>query len=306
MIQSQHVQNQLEMSRNVHDIKGMDKLRQAAKSGDENALREAAQQFEAIFVQMMLKSMRQAQDSMEDKSNPFNSQQVKFYRDMHDQQLAVDIASNGSMGMAELIVQQFTPGENGFMPSSVLRSDGNLPVAPTATTSQEQHVKPVKSAAFATPEEFIQKLLPQAKQAAEQLGIDPQALVAQAAVETGWGQFMIHDHRGQNSHNLFGIKADGRWTGDKTAIDTLEFNQGVAKKEKANFRSYTSFGESLKDYVSFVKDNPRYQEAVNNASEPGNYFSALQKAGYATDPEYADKIMSVLNQVVSKFSGGDE
>lgn len=308
MIQSQHAQSQLELSRNANDIKGLDRLRQAAQSGDKDALQEAAQQFEAIFVQMMLKSMRQAQDSMEDKSNPFNSQNVKFYRDMHDQQLAVDIASNGSMGMAELIVQQFTPGENGFTPASVIRSDGNLPEEGTRKSSTgsertDSVTRPTKAAAFGSPEEFIQKLLPEAQQVAKLLGIDPQALVAQAAVETGWGKYMIHDHRGQNSHNLFGIKADKSWQGDKTAIDTLEYNQGVAKKQKANFRAYTSFGESLKDYVSFVKDNPRYEQAINSASQPDAYFTELQKAGYATDPNYADKIMSVLNGAVKNFIG---
>ena len=314
MIDTQHVKSQLEMSRNANDLNGIDKLRQAAQSGDKGALQEAAQQFEAIFVQMMLKSMRQAQDAMEDKSSPFNSQNVKFYRDMHDKQLAVDIATNGSLGMAELIVQQFTPGENGFMPSSVLRNDGNLSGARANAVGVSEHRNSVsavneasratKAAAFDSPEEFIRQLLPQAQDVAEQLGIDPQALVAQAAVETGWGQYMIHDHKGNNSHNLFGIKADSRWQGNKTAIDTVEFTQGVAKKEKANFRAYDSFADSLKDYISFVKDNPRYQGAVNQASEPRQYFSELQRAGYATDPDYAEKIMSVFNGVVNKFVGG--
>ena len=314
MIETQHVKSQLELSRNANDLNGIDKLRQAAQSGDKGALREAAQQFEAIFVQMMLKSMRQAQDAMEDKSSPFNSQNVKFYRDMHDKQLAVDIATNGSLGMADLIVQQFTPGENGFMPGSVLRNDASLSGArANAVGLSEQSdslpvnsdvSRPTKAAAFDSPEEFIRQLLPQAQKVAEQIGIDPQALVAQAAVETGWGQYMIHDHNGNNSHNLFGIKADNRWQGNKTAIDTVEFSQGVARKEKANFRAYDSFADSLKDYISFVKDNPRYQGAVSQASEPRQYFSELQQAGYATDPDYADKIMSVFNGVVNKFVAG--
>ena len=316
MIDSQHLKSQMEMSRNVHDLTGIDGLRQAAQSGDKSALREAAQQFEAIFVQMMLKSMRKAQDAMEDKSSPFNSQNVKFYRDMHDQQLAVDIASNGSLGMAELIVQQFTPGENGFMPASVIRNDANLAqifsqhsnshAGVNVASTDAEALRPTKAAAFSSPEEFVRTLLPEAQAVAEQIGIAPQALVAQAAVETGWGQFMIHDHQGRNSHNLFGIKADNRWQGEKTAIDTLEFSQGVARKEKANFRSYDSFADSLKDYISFVKDNPRYEQAVSQADQPEQYFSALQKAGYATDPKYADKIMSVLNSVVNKFIGGSE
>ena len=98
MDQSLITQNPLELSRNANDIKGLDELRRAAQSGDSKALDEAAKQFEAIFVQMMLKSMRKAQDVMADKDSPFNSEQVKFYRDMHDTQIASDLASNGSIG----------------------------------------------------------------------------------------------------------------------------------------------------------------------------------------------------------------
>ncbi len=298
-----HIQNQLEMSRNVHDVKGLDNLRRAAKSGDENAVKEAAKQFEAIFVQMMLKSMRKAQDALADKDSPFNSQQVKFYRDMHDQQLAVDLSTNGNMGLADLIVQQLSPDAQGFTPASVMRGDATLSdirrsraaALDREQTSPLQSNQPTKQAVFASPKEFIETLLPRAEAIAEKLGISPKALLAQAAVETGWGKYVIHDHNGKNSHNLFGIKADKSWQGDKTAIDTLEYQQGIAKQQKAAFRTYSSFEDSLQDYVSFVKDNPRYEAAINNSDDPKAYFNALQKAGYATDPAYADKVMSVFN-----------
>jgi flagellar protein FlgJ len=303
------LKSQLEMTRNFHDVKGLDSLRQAALSGDKGALQEAANQFEAIFVQMMLKSMRKAQDAMADKDSPFNSEQVKFYRGMHDQQLAVDLSSNGSMGLADIIVKQLSPSEDGYLPASVIRNDANLAdvrrlqslaTTTTSVSSPDQTAQQTESkqSAFSSPTEFIHQLLPQAKEFAHELGISAQALLAQAAVETGWGKYMIHDKTGQNSHNLFGIKADRQWQGDKATVDTLEYQQGVAQKQKSAFRSYDSFSESMADYVSFVKDNPRYHKALENVSDPKDYFNALQEAGYATDPNYAKKVMSVLGNSV--------
>ena len=151
-----------------------------------------------------------------------------------------------------------------------------------------------KTAAFENAQSFIEQLYPAAQKAAEQLGIDPKALLAQAAIETGWGQHMIHNTSGENSHNLFGIKADRRWQGDRAMVDTIEFEKGVAATKKAPFRVYDSFADSMQDYVGFVKQNPRYDEAVNQSQSPLNYFSELQKAGYATDPEYANKVINVF------------
>ena len=297
----------LELSRNANDIKGLDELRRAAQSGDSKALDEAAKQFEAIFVQMMLKSMRKAQDVMADKDSPFNSEQVKFYRDMHDTQIASDLASNGSIGLAEIIVRQLGKTVDGYMPAGALRNDGNLSsinrntIVSTQKAQQEvlgnQPIKTFqsfKTAAFNNAQSFIEQLYPAAQQAAEQLGIDPKALLAQAAIETGWGKHMIHNTSGQNSHNLFGIKADRRWQGNRAIVDTIEFEQGVAAPKKAPFRVYDSFADSMQDYVSFVQQNPRYQDAIKQSDSPQVYFSELQKAGYATDPDYADKVIAVF------------
>ena len=302
MDQSPSMQSQLELSRNANDIQGLDTLRRAAQSGDKAALVEAAKQFEGIFLQMMLKSMRKAQDVLADEESPFNSEQVKFYRDMHDQQLANDLAANGSVGLAEIIVKQLGQMEDGYTPASVIRNDGNLSSINRRQAAAVQHAQAAvlgqnnyKASAFDSPQDFLETLYPQAKQAAEQLGMDPLALLAQAAVETGWGKHVIHNAQGQNSHNLFGVKADKSWTGDKTLIDSIEFEQGIAKTKKAPFRAYGSFGEALQDYVDFVKQNPRYEEAISNSQESQRYFTELQQAGYATDPEYADKIVSVLN-----------
>jgi flagellar protein FlgJ len=308
MDQSIVTQNPLELSRNANDIKGLDTLRRAAQSGDSKALDEAAKQFEAIFVQMMLKSMRKAQDVMADKDSPFNSEQVKFYRDMHDTQIASDLASNGSIGLAEIIVRQLGKTGDGYMPADALRNDGNLSSINrnTIVSTQkaqnevlgEQPIKTFqsfKTAAFEDAQSFIEQLYPVAQEAAAELGIDPKALLAQAAIETGWGQHMIHNTSGQNSHNLFGIKADRRWQGDRAMVKTIEFEQGVPATKRAPFRVYDSFADSMQDYVGFVKQNPRYEEAVKQSQSPQDYFSELQKAGYATDPDYAKKVLSVLD-----------
>jgi flagellar protein FlgJ len=304
---SANMKSQMEMSRSVHDLKGLDNLRAAAKSGDEGALEEAAKQFEAIFVQMLLKSMRKAQEALSDKDSPFNSEQVKFYRDMHDQQVATDLSTQGSIGLADIIVQQMSINK-GVMPASAVRSDGDLSILNrnavlmrqsaenTASALNSDGAKPAtKQAAFESPQSFVSSLYPQAQAAAERLGIEAKALIAQAAVETGWGKYMIHQGDGNNAHNLFGIKADRRWNGDKAIVDTIEFTNDLPQKQQAAFRSYNSFEESLHDYVDFVKSNPRYQEAQEKTDSVKDYFKALQQAGYATDPQYADKIMSVYN-----------
>ncbi|GAB3030356.1 flagellar assembly peptidoglycan hydrolase FlgJ [Bowmanella dokdonensis] len=297
--------DQLEQSRNTHDLKGLDTLRKAAVSGDKQALQEAATQFEAIFVRMMLKSMRDAQDVLADENSPFNSEQVKFYRDMHDQQLATHLAASGSIGLSKIIMQQLGGDMENFTPASVLRNDGNLsslnrPQAQAIDNAQEQVLGPVswpgnKLPAFDDPQSFIAGLMPYAEQVAGELGLDPRALVAQAAVETGWGSQMIHLSSGQNSHNLFGIKAGRAWQGDKALVNTLEYKDGVAHSEKAAFRAYGSFSDSLQDYADFIQSNPRYAEALEQTSDSRAYFNALQRAGYATDPHYADKIMKVLH-----------
>ncbi|AEF04212.1 flagellar assembly peptidoglycan hydrolase FlgJ [Alteromonas naphthalenivorans] len=300
--------NQLDMARNVHDLGSINKMREAIASGDESVLQEAAEQFEAIFVQMMLKSMRKAQDALADEDSPFNSQQVKFYRDMHDQQLATDLTAGGGMGLADIIVKQMGQSEDSYLPASVIRSDGNLnslnrdrvvAVEQAQETVLASESKGVKSAAkdsmFDTPEDFVETLRPYAEQVAEKYGMDAKAIIAQAAVETGWGKFVIHNADGESSHNLFGIKANSKWEGEQAVVDTLEFNSGIPQKQKAAFRSYASLEEAVNDYGRFITTQPRYQQAVERTSDAHSYTRELQSAGYATDPNYASKIMAVYH-----------
>lgn len=294
-----NTKSQLEMSRSVHDLGSLDTLRAAAKSGDDGALEEAAKQFEAIFVQMLLKSMRQAQDAIADKDSPFNSEQVKFYRDMHDQQLATNLSTNGSIGLADVIVQQMGIN-NGVTPASAVRTHSDVSSINRERVLTRQRNEDMalgqtstKQAAFESPKEFVESLYPQAIEAAQKLNIDPKALIAQAAVETGWGKHVIHQSSGTSSHNLFGIKADARWDGEKAVVDTLEYVNQMPERQRAAFRSYDNFASSLNDYADFVQSNPRYEQALQKTQSPNEYFSALQQAGYATDPSYANKVMSV-------------
>lgn len=300
--------NQLDMARNVHDLGSINKMREAIASGDESVLQEAAEQFEAIFVQMMLKSMRKAQDALADEDSPFNSQQVKFYRDMHDQQLATDLTAGGGMGLADIIVKQMGQSEDSYLPASVIRSDGNLnslnrdrviateQAQETVLASESKGVQSAtKDSMFDSPEDFVETLRPYAEQVAEKYGMDAKAIIAQAAVETGWGKFVIHNSDGESSHNLFGIKANSHWDGKQAVVDTLEFNSGIPQKQKAAFRSYASLEEAVDDYGRFIVTQPRYQQAVEQASDAHSYTRELQSAGYATDPNYASKIMAVYH-----------
>lgn len=306
-----------------HDLGSLQQIRSAAGKDEKAALRQAAEQFESIFFGMLLGSMRKANEAFE-VDGMMNSQSTKFYRDMHDSQLATELSSSGALGLADLLVQQLSPALSGRSRPQA-ENQSLTPVKPDALSlpayrPKAVHVKPivkpqetpelannVESVAQASPQtdwqvdsplEFVKKLLPAARKSAAALGLDPLALVAQAALETGWGQRMIKTASGSNSFNLFGIKASNGWQGDTAVVSTLEYRQGLAMKEQARFRAYASPQHSLTDYVDFIRDNPRYQNAVNAGGDVQRYFEQLQAAGYATDPAYAEKIMAVYQSPV--------
>ena len=151
--------------------------------------------------------------------------------------------------------------------------------------------------AFASPDAFVATMLPMAQQAAERIGIDPLYLVAQAALETGWGKSVMRQQNGDSSHNLFGIKATGSWQGAQARAITSEFRDGQKVKETADFRSYDSYQDSFHDLVTLLQSNQRYKEVLNAADKPEQFVRELQKAGYATDPEYASKISQIAKQM---------
>lgn len=152
---------------------------------------------------------------------------------------------------------------------------------------------------FESPAEFIATMLPMAEKAAKRLGVEARYLVAQAALETGWGKSMIRQKDGSNSHNLFGIKATG-WAGKSAEVMTTEYSNGTPHKEKAGFRAYDSFEQSFNDFVRLLENNGRYRGALQVASTSGDseqFVRELQKAGYATDPRYAAKVNQIARKV---------
>jgi flagellar protein FlgJ len=273
---------------------------------------------------------------------------------MHDQQMAVELSSNGTLGLSDLIVRQLGGDNGNFTPSSVLRNDGTLEQVKalvkqaklstqpstanigdignvdntnpfsvlSSSTKASEHSndsitripfvvsrKPVEETGvnfltptFAEPKDFVSALTESAKVVQAKLGVPFQVVIAQAALETGWGQKIIKDQQGSSSHNLFNIKADNRWAGEQIQKDTLEFENGTMVKKSAPFRAYESLSESFNDYVDFLSSNDRYQDALQKSSDVEQFLHGLQKAGYATDPEYANKIMATLRTVTNLIS----
>lgn len=321
------------------DFNGLAKLKQGAREQTPEAIKEVAKQFESVFLTMVLKSMRQAKLA----DGAMDSKQSEFYRDMFDQQMAINLAGKPGIGMADLIAKQLSPKQKSQDDEPMQAGDylnramaGKVPATGqpayktrnTAAALQameasglnrlqesldrlEQSQKALEeqwqtmqaglgSGEMAVNKQlFMNQLLPHARQAASELGVDANVLLAQAALETGWGKSLIKNGQGESSFNLFNIKADKSWQGEQSRVATLEYDNGVARKEMAGFRSYDSYKQSFDDYVNFIKSNPRYSEALKKADNPAQYVRELQKAGYATDPRYAEKIMNIYNSQIA-------
>ncbi len=291
----------------IHDIGSLDRLRQQAVNGEEGsekeALTAAAKQFEAIFTSMLFKSMRDANSSF--KSDMLNSQNEQFYRQMQDDQMASELSANGSLGLADMIVAQLSAGQSSDATEDKVRSEGfdTSLQRPQFSGRSEERAQKIQSASaakqpvsFDSPESFVTSMKPYAEKAASALGVDSSLLLAQAALETGWGSKMVKNSLG-NSNNLFNIKADRSWKGDKVATQTLEFHGKTAVKESASFRSYSSFEDSFNDYVKFLNENPRYETALQHQGNSENFIKGIHQAGYATDPNYADKVLRVKAKI---------
>ncbi len=267
------------------DFQQLDRLRYESAPGQESAatIREAATQFESLFLQMMLKVMRDSSigDSLMD------SEQGKQYRELFDSQLAVTLSSQRSLGVADMILKQLqiepetaVPGSGQFTPAYGLIDR----VSPFTTHSISPEVTT----------DFINELRPYAEKAAGELGVNSDAIVAQAVLETGWGKATVRHPDGRNSFNIFGIKATPDWNGESVMKTTLEFEDGRFVKQRAAFRAYDSYADAFADYVKFI-NQPRYADAITaGPADPASYLRGLQDAGYATDPAYADKINGIL------------
>lgn len=291
-------------------MEGLTALKARASKDAKGSLDEVAKQFESLFVQQMLKSMRQAGLG----EGLMDNDQSLFYRDMYDQQLAIHLSESGGMGLADVIKRQLgdtgqAESGNAVMPVKSIEDYRRLAMAlrlyqpgvpddsvgaadPLQANSTEMNQPDPK---HWSSDEFVAQLWPWATEAAGLLGLKPQALVAQAALETGWGKHLIRSADGSAANNLFAIKADQRWDGDRVSVNALEYDQGTAVKRRTAFRSYESLRDSFHDYVDFLQSNPRYDKALESTTDSAAYFTELQRAGYATDPEYANKINAVMN-----------
>lgn len=357
-----HVQDSYLDPNSLNSIKAM------GRDKDPQALKEVAKKFEAMFVQQMLKTMREANAAF-GEGNYFDSQATLFHRDMLDQQMVLNLTSGSGIGLADHFYKQMLQNYGaGMKPDHVAagqsaqaiggvldqaveykKSGNSLVETPGADdledwindfirmsdnshlqtifseTEAEEKVQPPmhygmlpafanktlvsnsrsgqKSSISSTQENFVMMLKPHAEKAAAELQINPDVLIAQVALETGWGKHVIHDKQGGNSFNLFNIKAGSQWQGDKVNVATLEYRDGIAANEKADFRKYTDYADSFSDYVRLMKNNSRYEQVLQKGGDSAAYAEALQSAGYATDPEYAQKIKRLLNSDVIKSLG---
>ncbi|MGE7991311.1 flagellar assembly peptidoglycan hydrolase FlgJ [Pseudomonas sp. NPDC089554] len=371
------------------DINRLSSLKHGDRDSEAN-VRKVAQEFESLFISEMLKASRKASDVLGD-GDPLNTETVKQYRDMYDQQLAVSMSrEGGGIGLQDVLVRQLsknkamrpnsspfpavaghapalwgakvaepavatseTPGVRndvaalnsrrlalpgkltdrllaGIVPSAgtpaavtnnaALPGRGDIPVGGVATGDWQPAqtfaapgnmrilgravAQPplAPSKAFSDSDAFVATMLPMAEQAAKRIGVDPRYLVAQAALETGWGKSVMRNADGSSSHNLFGIKASSNWQGGQARAITSEFRDGQFVKETAAFRSYDSYQDSFHDLVNLLQGNARYQDALKAADNPEQFVRELQKAGYATDPSYASKISQIAKQMKSDTS----
>ena len=324
------------------DMNSLQKLKHQAKTDTPEALKQVAEQFEQMFLSMVMKSMREANASF-GEDNPFSSGDVRFYQGMLDNQMTQEMSQGQGIGLADVLARQLSHQLNVRMgddddkkarpvseserllnrafdqgasaaastllgrnftqanektenPPSITPINETVDALLVSSANKLSSAKERVSlpARFESPEEFVTSLLPLAEEVAAELGVDPKVLLAQAALETGWGKHIIKDSAGESSNNLFNIKADKRWDGDRAQVNTLEYRDGVAQQERALFRSYDSYDQSFRDYANFLKSSPRYQQALESAADPRQYLQQLQAAGYATDPAYADKITTIF------------
>lgn len=333
------------------EMSGFQQLRAQARSdGGKAALPAVARQFESIFTQMMLKSMRDANASIGEGMG--DSKEGDAYRDMFDKQLSLSLANGrNGLGIAKMLIRQLggkpdaaptaptaadvaaaqalsannTAGKAGRNVSEVMNAnvrallqlgsdaDGDnagadrMPsVADTRSDwrdTLDQFAQGAANVAGAAakllpggdPVNFVRALAPHAVAAAKQLGVSARALLAQAALETGWGKHLPSHGDGSSSFNMFGIKAGSSWGGNKVSVPTVEYENGVAVRRRDQFRSYDSPSDSFADYARLISDSPRYARALGQGDNIAGFAHALVRGGYATDPSYAAKITTIAN-----------
>jgi len=269
------------------DVRSLDALRAKAGSDPKGAVREAAKAFETLFMQELMKSMRASTLS----SGMLDNEGSHLGTEMLDSQLASKMTGLPG-GLSDMIARQLERQmglQPGPIPNAARANPEPAPLKAAGDPTAAVRI-PQKSAAA-----FVQAHTAAARSAAAQTGIPAEFMISQAALETGWGRKEILHADGSTSFNLFGIKAGAGWRGPVAEVTTTEFINGKAQKVTAKFRAYGSYAESFADYARLIKDSPRYAQVVARGSDAAGFAQGLQRAGYATDPAYADKLSRVIN-----------
>lgn len=270
------------------DTHGIDSLRATASTDPKAAIKEAAKQFEALFMQELMKSMRAAQQSM--SSGMLENSGTAMGTEMLDTQFATKMTGLPG-GLSDVIAKQLERQMGGAATAPAVARTSAAALAPAGAAGA-----PATSASASQRQtDFVGRHTEAARVAEAQTGIPASFMVSQAAHETGWGKHEIRNADGTASHNLFGMKAGANWKGKVAEVTTTEYVNGQPHKVTAKFRAYASYAESFADYAKVMKDSPRYQQVLASAGSVQGFAQGLQRAGYATDPAYADKLTRVIN-----------
>lgn len=270
------------------DVRSLDSLKTNAAKDGRGSIKEAARQLESLFMQELMKSMR----STTMDSGMLDNQASDMGSGMLDTQFANKMTGIPG-GLSEAIIRQLERQMGGVQPEQGQGKDSAIGEVTSPKTTRASGAQDNRK--LSASERFVQQHTEAAKAASESSGIPAAHILGQAALESGWGKRAIKNADGSNSHNLFGIKATSNWTGKVAEVTTTEYIGGVARKVTAKFRSYDSYEDSFKDHAKLLTQSQRYKNTVAQADTARGYASGLQKAGYATDPAYADKLTSVIN-----------
>ena len=307
--------NPADITPSIFDSSGLAAIKRQAKSNDPAALKAVAKQFEALFLQMVLKSMRDATP----KEGLFDSDQTRLYESLLDQQMSQVLAAKGGTGLAKVIESQLSRNaassdsssvgaspalEVPAVPVNINRSrsmsvPGAAPEAPSVAVTASQEIGGRMAAASPSTSSFIEKMAPYAEDASRAAGIPAKFMLAQAALETGWGRAEPRGADGQPSYNVFGIKAGKNWTGPTADATTTEYVGGVAQQRVERFRAYGSYAEAFRDYANLLASNPRYSGVIGS-TDAASFAQGLTRAGYATDPAYADKLTRIIGTMPAR------
>ncbi|AJZ60045.1 flagellar rod assembly protein/muramidase FlgJ [Paraburkholderia fungorum] len=304
------------------DVQGFGKLSAQAKASPQAGMKMAAQQFDAVFTQMMLKSMRDATP----QDGPFDSHDSATFTSMMDQQLSQQLSQKG-IGVADAMLKQMmrnqglqvggglagmanalgggSGGDEGqtaalnALAKAYGNAQANGQLAMGKGYSANSALTPPLKGDGSSPkvDAFVDKLAEPAQAASAATGIPARFIIGQAALESGWGKSEIKKSDGSTSHNVFGIKATKDWTGKTVSTVTTEYVNGKPQRVVEKFRAYDSYQEAMTDYASLLKGNPRYAQVINSAHDVNGFANGMQRAGYATDPHYAKKLMSIMQKM---------